>query len=241
MSRQQPTDPTRTQHATRRRSLAAAGISAAIIFGASQAYAAVTTPPTTVISACANRDEAGALRIVTAGTTCRRNETAITWNQTGPQGIPGLPGLPGPAGAPGTLGLTGQAGPAGAKGDAGPAGAQGPAGAVGAQGAPGIAGPKGDPGTGTAKPQTLFGRVSHSQKFSMPGNSNLALPMKCGTNEYVISGGVWRFTDMTQNDRPPTLTESGATNDTTWEIKLDNPGLQAWDYQMTIFCAQLTP
>jgi Collagen triple helix repeat (20 copies) len=238
MSPQPPTNPARTPHPSRRRGLAVAGIGVAVIFGASHAYAAVTTQPTTVVNACANRDEAGTLRIVTAGTTCRRNETAITWNQTGPQGIPGLPGLPGPAGASGP---TGQAGAPGATGDPGPAGAQGPAGQAGAQGAPGIAGPKGDPGAGTAKPQTLFGRVSHSQKFNMPGNSNLALPMKCGMNEYVISGGVWRFTDMTQNDRPPTLTESGATNDTTWEIKLDNPGLKAWDYQMTIFCAQLTP
>ena len=51
----------------------------------------------------------GQLRVIDPATdSCRPSETAITWNQTGPQG------LPGPAGPVGPQGPQGPAGPAGA-------------------------------------------------------------------------------------------------------------------------------
>jgi hypothetical protein len=62
----------------------------------------------------------GAIRIVTASTTCKSTEHKIQWDQTGPQG---------PAGPQGAKGATGAQGPAG------PAGAQG---ATGSQGPPGM-------------------------------------------------------------------------------------------------------
>ena len=65
------------------------------------------------------------------GTACKAKETAITWNQTGPQGVPGAPGAQGPPGELGAKGDPGQAGPQGPAGPAGPAGPQGPAGAGG--------------------------------------------------------------------------------------------------------------
>ena len=68
----------------------------------------------------------GALRIVSATTTCSKYEVKTGWNQTGPQG---------PAGATGATGAVGPQGPAGAPGATGAVGPQGPVGATGATGA----------------------------------------------------------------------------------------------------------
>lgn len=57
--------------------------------------AAVATESTTVINACYN-NENGLTRIVENDADCRAAETAISWNQTGPQGPAGPAG---PAGA----------------------------------------------------------------------------------------------------------------------------------------------
>jgi hypothetical protein len=70
----------------------------------------------------------GWLRMVSAPGDCRRRETAVTWNVTGP---------PGPAGPPGEKGDPGESGPAGPQGPAGPAGPQGPKGDKGDPGDPG--------------------------------------------------------------------------------------------------------
>ena len=63
-----------------------------------------------VIHACADTTN-GQVRAVAAGDTCRTNEVALNWNQTGPAG---------------------PAGPTGATGAQGPVGPQGPAGSGGA-------------------------------------------------------------------------------------------------------------
>jgi len=65
----------------------------------------------------------GTLRVIDTakGQQCNRSETAVDWNQTGPQG---------PAGAAGANGANGAQGPAGPKGDTG---ATGPAGVSGLQ------------------------------------------------------------------------------------------------------------
>jgi hypothetical protein len=44
----------------------------------------------------------GSLRVVDDPTTCKHNETALSWNQTGPQGAQGPTGPQGPQGIPGT-------------------------------------------------------------------------------------------------------------------------------------------
>jgi collagen triple helix repeat protein len=67
----------------------------------------------------------GELRLVTDAEECRRSETSIYWNQTGPAG---------PAGETGEMGAAGTVGPTG---PAGPAGPQGQIGATGPAGAPG--------------------------------------------------------------------------------------------------------
>jgi hypothetical protein len=74
----------------------------------------------------------GQLRVIDPATdSCLPTETAISWNQIGPQGPIGSAGAIGPQG------------PQGAVGPAGPQGPKGDPGAPGAQGAQGAAGPPG--------------------------------------------------------------------------------------------------
>jgi hypothetical protein len=91
----------------------------------------------------------GALRVISEGQQCKKDEIDIFWNQTGPAGQTGATGATGPAGEPGAPGATGAMGPVGAVGPAGPAGAAGPvgpAGPVGAIGPAGATGPAGPAG-----------------------------------------------------------------------------------------------
>jgi hypothetical protein len=66
--------------------------------------------PSGVIHACYRAN--GNLRLVDKS-NCTSGETALTWNQTGPQGPAGAPG---PAGTPGPQGQPGTPGPAGVAG-----------------------------------------------------------------------------------------------------------------------------
>ncbi len=120
----------RPLHARRRRlpgtkvraAIVGAVVAAAVVGGVS--YASIPDAAG-VIHGCYTNDSPHTLRVLdTARTpTCPRGTTAISWNQTGPQGEPGpagtagaagTPGAPGPAGTPGTPGATGATGPAGA-------------------------------------------------------------------------------------------------------------------------------
>ncbi len=107
---------------------------AAILGGGltTDAFAQTTSPPTstTVIRGCYVPANAY-IRVLVGTQTCRRGETAIQWNQTGPAGLQGLPGA---------------AGATGATGAAGPAGTPGATGIPGVDGQPGAAGPPGPPG-----------------------------------------------------------------------------------------------
>jgi pilus assembly protein FimV len=69
------------------------------------------------LQACVS--EGGIMRLAKAGQKCKKGQTEIAWNQTGPDGPKGTPGA---AGAPGTAGA---AGAPGAKGAEGPKGASG--------------------------------------------------------------------------------------------------------------------
>ena len=126
---------------------------------------ATTTPAT--YSGCLSKP-LNVIYNVTVDTTtqprCLRADTAITWNQTGPQG---------PAGPQGATGTTGLQGPAGSKGDPG---------SPGPQGAEGPAGPQGPPGPAGTGPLTAL----HTN-----GN-NLALPAGhylVTATAFVTSGG----------------------------------------------------
>jgi hypothetical protein len=63
-----------------------------------------------VINGCVS--SAGQLRVVSASSDCRQNETAIGWNKQGPPGVPGTPGANGAQGDPGPAGPAGPPGAA---------------------------------------------------------------------------------------------------------------------------------
>lgn len=88
-----------------------------------------------VINACYNNINGG-LRVIDSATTvvCKTGETAIQWNQAGPEGPVGPQG---PGGPPGPAGSAGPVGPQGSAGPEGPVGAQGPVGPAGPAGATG--------------------------------------------------------------------------------------------------------
>jgi len=114
-----------------------------------------------VIHACV--DGKGATRIIdVAVDSCKKGETAISWNQTGPQGAPGAPGAPGAQGEQGTQGVAGPAGAAGPPGASGPPGQQGVQGPQGATGAQGPPGPSGGSSGGSAPNKQVIGVVAIS-------------------------------------------------------------------------------
>ncbi len=106
----------------------------------------------------------GTLRVIDNSTTqCKSNETALNFNQTGPQGPQGLQG------------------PQGATGATGAAGPQGPAGLEGREGAPGTAGAN---GTSTA----YFARQDGSTLLSFHPTPILSKDVPAGS--YVINAKV---------------------------------------------------
>jgi len=72
---------------------------------------------------------------------CFKGQRRVSWNISGPQGLPGPAGAAGPAGGQGAQGPAGPAGAQGGQGPAGPAGATGPTGPAGLAGADGLSAP----------------------------------------------------------------------------------------------------
>ncbi|HEX4725154.1 MAG TPA: hypothetical protein VH333_21775 [Pseudonocardiaceae bacterium] len=92
----------------------AAGIAVALTAAGAIAYAAIPDP-SGAIHGCYDTT-LGRLRVIDPASTnplsnrCVPTETAISWNQTGPQGIPGPQGPQGQQGAKGDTGAQGQKG-----------------------------------------------------------------------------------------------------------------------------------
>ncbi len=85
------------------------GITAVLLTGGAVAYSAIPDSDDGEIHGCRN-NLTGSLRVIDdqAGQNCSPGQTEITWNQTGPQGIPGPAGPQGetgPQGEPGESGL----------------------------------------------------------------------------------------------------------------------------------------
>src|SRR5262249_4524752 len=94
--------------------LVCVAVAAAIVrFGPVELRAAGET-----IYACVH-DNGNLKAISTSALTCGHNETLLTWNQHGPQGLPGTQGPQGRPGAQGPQGLPGPPGPAGPAGQGG--------------------------------------------------------------------------------------------------------------------------
>jgi hypothetical protein len=116
-----------TRHWQRRRLVAGAIALVALAF-AGIAFATIPGGGG-AINGCYGRD--GTLRVIdTAADQCKKAETALTWNQAGPQGLKGDPGPQGAKGDPGAQGPQGAKGDQGAPGPVGPAGERGPAGPI---------------------------------------------------------------------------------------------------------------
>jgi hypothetical protein len=128
------------------------GIAVVAVFAVAGGVAYATIPATAggVIHGC-YKSQNGQLRVVDADTGCGPGEEAISWSQTGPQGIQGPKGDKGDEGDQGPQGPKGDQGIQGPKGDQGDQGTQGPKGDQGDQGLEGPKGDQGIPGTAGAK------------------------------------------------------------------------------------------
>lgn len=131
--------------------------------------------PSGVIHACYRPN--GNVRLVDKS-SCTGNETATSWNQTGPAGPQGEAG---PQGAPGPLGTPGPQGPPGPQGVAGPQGAQGPEGSPGPQGPPGSPGPSG--------PAGVSGYEIINTHGNLPVNGTTSVVASCSSGKRVLGGG----------------------------------------------------
>jgi hypothetical protein len=91
--------------------IAVTGVAALMVFGTGAAALAAVPSADGVINGCRSH-LLGTIRVIDAetGQQCNARETALNWNQTGPQG---------PAGRDGNGGAAGPAGPAGAQGQKG--------------------------------------------------------------------------------------------------------------------------
>ena len=137
-----------------------------------------------VIHAC-YQNLSGALRVIDtdAGDACHSSETALNFNQTGPQG---------PKGDQGDQGVQGEQGP---RGD------RGPQGSTGDQGVPGIQGPKGDDG--------VSGLEYHSATTNVPAHSSGFARAGCPDGKFAVGGGyVWGLAD----GRAPTSSHFSGNN-----------------------------
>lgn len=179
--------------------LAFAGIaSGTIVPGKPTTYSACVAP-------------SGIMRLINSGSSCKRGERLITWNQSG---TPGSSGATGPAGAAGEAGAsadggaTGSTGPAGATGLTGPTGIAGVAGATGATGAAGTAGIAGTAGAngtnGTAGSDAVSGytyiynvgaqvvAIAGSVTFDTNGPNTVGFTHTAGTSAIsVVNAGVY--------------------------------------------------
>lgn len=117
---------------TRVRSATIAVATASTVVVASAAASALIPSADGTITACYD-NKTGAMRAVASTGECDlRKETALTWNERGPQGPAGPQGPQGPTGEYGPPGPPGPTGATGPTGPQGPSGPQGPPGESGA-------------------------------------------------------------------------------------------------------------
>jgi len=115
-----------------RRAAKAAATGCVVVLACAGLSVAATRDSNPTYHGCVGKGS-GLLRVLEPGESCRRDERAITWSETGqagpagPQGVPGATGATGPAGAPGPAGPAGPQGEKGEQGDTGPQGAPGTA------------------------------------------------------------------------------------------------------------------
>lgn len=183
---------------TRRTGLVVLGVTTLLAGGV--AYAAIPGAGG-VIHACynTNPNAYGALRVIDAdaGASCSKNETAVSFNQTGPQGpkgdkgekgdacLPTDPACRGPQGLQGPQGIQGPQGRKGDQGDVGPARA--PAYAIG-----NISGNVGDGGRVTKSVGFVLldpGRYAVTAALDFANNDGDSQSFTCGFSGGSFTGG----------------------------------------------------
>lgn len=212
----------------RRGLLSAASI--AMVFTGGLATSALGLVVNDVVEACYN-NETGALRLATASQPCRTAgpqrlaETAISWNQVGPQGPEGMQG---PAGPQGPAGADGAPGERGIQGETGARGPQGPAGPQGPQGPQGPSGP-------------LSGWEVITQEFhdtNLDGLAGGTVTCTVGAlgAKYLIGGGVGIYGGIYPEAR---LIHSGpgSVANRSWYGTAQNKPGTAWYAQVWAICA----
>ena len=131
------------------------------------------------ISGCYTKN--GDLRVIDApSVSCKSTETALTWNQTGPQGPQGATGSQGP------------------KGDQGAQGSQGPKGDTGPAGPAGSAGPQGPQGSIT-HPNYEW---TESDYTEIPWYGQATATVTCPAGKTAVSGGFNGFLDKVLSNQP---------------------------------------
>ena len=118
-----------TQRLGRRTLVAVAASLVVLVAGGSVALATIPGNGG-AISGCYTKKDGGLRVIDASAASCKSSETALTWNQAGPQGPNGVTGPQGPKGDQGIQGLQGPKGDLGPIGLTGPPGAQGPRGPI---------------------------------------------------------------------------------------------------------------
>ena len=200
---------------------AAAGmIGAAAI--ASLGGLAYATTPSNVINGCMN-DSTGILRVVAAGSSCKSNETPLSWNQQGVQGETGPIGPQGPKGDKGDTGETGPQGLKGDKGDTGETGPQGPQGPKGDKGDTGAQGPKGD--TGAQGPQGPAGTTNfYSRRVAFANAAGDSSKVFCDAGDLATGGGGYGTSGAT-----------GGLMGINESIPIHENGLSGWQLSTNMF------
>jgi hypothetical protein len=173
-----------------------------------------------------------ALRIIDSSKAqCRKDETALTWNQKGPRGFQGPQGPVGPAGpvgpkgdmGPGPAGRTGRKGDTGLAGPVGPAGAtgpMGPAGPKGDKGDPGLQGPRGDKGDQGLPGLSGVEEVITAPVTVPPGGPTFAYAV-CPSGKRVLGGGFFVKDGLLQvTQSMPASVPNGVSE---WMVAAINP------------------
>ena len=182
-------------------------VAGAAVTGVVMIVQAAIPDPSSVIHACYRPN--GNVRLVDKS-SCTGNETAISWNQTGPagpQGEAGPQGTPGPEGTPGPQGAPGPQGPPGPQGVAGPQGTQGSPGPQGPQGSPGPSGPAG-----------VSGYEIINTHGNLPMNGTASVVATCSSGKRVLGGGYVapQVGDMAPLSRPE--------GDNAWRVDFKSNG-----------------
>jgi hypothetical protein len=228
---------------TASRRLVTIAIVAALAFSAGSVFVAYGDTAAPTFYGCLKTSNGTLYDVNSEGPVeCKTKDTAISWNQDGPQGLQGPAGpqgeqgIPGENGGTGATGATGPQGPQGEPGPMGPAGPQGMQGIPGPHGMPGQTGPVG--ATGPQGPSGMAGLewVTVTRSYG-PLEYFTILDANCPSGKVAFSGGYSKDRDVEINQSMPILNVAGAA--TGWRVFAEMPpfGVHAtWSVTALALC-----